>query len=45
MLSTALFLMPLEAGKKYIDSLPMVEAIWYDIDGNIHYSKGFDQYE
>ncbi len=44
-LSTMLFLMPIEEGIDYINSLDKVEAIWFDLDEQIHYSKGFDQYE
>lgn len=45
MLSTTLFLMPIDEGVSYVNSLAKVEAIWYGIDGKITYSKGFDQYE
>jgi len=44
-LSTVVFLMPLEDGMAYVDSLKDVEALWYDSDGKIHYSKGFSKYE
>ncbi len=45
MLSTAVFLMPLADGQKYVNSLKDIEAIWYAHDGKIYYSKGFKKYE
>lgn len=44
-LSTMLFMMSVEDGKKYIDSLEGVEAIWYTIDNNIVTSSGISKYE
>ena len=44
-LSTYLFLLPLEAGKKYVDELDNVEAIWYLNDDTTVTSKGFSKYE
>lgn len=44
-LATTLFLMPIDEGLVYVDSLPDIEAIWYGIDNKMTYSKGFDQYE
>lgn len=44
-LSTYLFLLPLEDGKKYVDELDNVEAIWYLSDDTTVISKGFSKYE
>ena len=43
-LSTTLFLMDIEDGKKYINDLDNVEAIWYTNDNKIEYSKGAKKY-
>ena len=39
-LSTALFLLPLEAGQKLLDKCGST-AMWVDADGNLYYSTGF----
>jgi thiamine biosynthesis lipoprotein len=39
-LSTALFLLPLDAGQTLLDKCN-AEAMWVDADGNQHYSPGF----
>lgn len=39
-LSTALFLLPLEAGQELLDQCN-AEAMWVDADGKQHYSPGF----
>ena len=44
LLSTTLFLMDIEDGKKYVDSLDNVEAIWYTNDNKIIYSKNAEKY-
>lgn len=44
-LSTTLFLMPIKEGIKYIKSFDGIEAIWYDLDGNITSSNGMNAYE
>lgn len=44
-LSTTLFLMPIEDGKKYIEEFEDVQAIWFDNDDNIIKSEGFSKYE
>ena len=44
LLSTKLFLMNIEDGKKYIDKLDNTEAIWYTNDNKIIYSKGAKKY-
>jgi thiamine biosynthesis lipoprotein len=44
-LAKILFLMPIEDGKKYINSIKGVEAIWYGNKDDIYYSDGFDKYE
>ena len=43
-LSTVLFLLPIEEGKALVDTLP-VEAIWYDNNDVIITSKGIANYE
>lgn len=43
-LSTTLFLMDIEEGKKYINKIDNVEAIWYTNDNKIEYSKGTKKY-
>ena len=43
-LSTTLFLMDIEEGKEYIETLDNVEAIWYTNDNKIIYSKGAKKY-
>ena len=44
-LSTMLFLMPVEDGVNYINSLDGVEAIWYTNDNQIITSNGIKKYE
>ena len=44
-LSTTLFLMPIEKGKEYLKKYPGVEAIWYSNDNKIIKSEGFSKYE
>ena len=39
-LSTALFLLPQDAGQKLLDRCESF-AMWVDADGNLHYSEGF----
>lgn len=43
-LSTSVFVMPFDEGKKYIDSLPDIEAMWVMKNGEIRYSKNFEKY-
>jgi thiamine biosynthesis lipoprotein len=43
-LSTTLFNMSLEDGKKLIESLDNVEAMWVEKDGELVYSSGFQDY-
>ncbi len=43
-LSTAIFCMPLEKGKAFIEQLPDTEALWVLTDGRIVYSSGFKNY-
>ncbi len=38
-LSTSVYLMTLEDGLEFVDSLENVEAIWYGLDDEIYYSK------
>ena len=44
-LSTTLFLMPIEEGIDYIKKFDNVEAIWYSNDDEIIKSEGFKKYE
>lgn len=43
-LSTALFIMPLEEGKKYVEALKDVEAVWVLQDNSTVFSSGFKNY-
>lgn len=43
-LSTTVFNMSLEDGKKLIESLPGVEAMWVMKDDKLEYSSGFESY-
>lgn len=43
-LSTAVFLMPLEMGKKFVEGLKGVEAMWVMDTGKLVYSKGFKSF-
>lgn len=43
-LSTTLFNMTIEDGKRLIDDLKNVEAVWVDKDYNVVYSAGFEKY-
>lgn len=44
-LTTSLFLMPIDEGKKFLDNFEGVEAIWVSNDNEIIRSKGFSNYE
>lgn len=44
-LSTALFIMDLESGKKLVESLDGVEALWVDKDGKMTKSSNFESLE
>lgn len=44
-ISTYLFLLPIEEGIKYVNSNDDIEAVWYDLNGNTYYSDGFKDYE
>jgi thiamine biosynthesis lipoprotein len=43
-LSTAIFNMPLEMGKKFVEGLNGVEALWVTGTGEVVYSKGFKSF-
>lgn len=43
-LSTAVFIMPLEIGKKFVEGLNGVEAMWVMGTGEVVYSKGFKSF-
>jgi|GEM_PF-24702 len=40
-LSTALFCMPYEEGRKLIDSMEDIEALWVTPEGAVYYTEGF----
>lgn len=40
--STAIFLMTIEDGIEFVDSVFGLEAIWYGLDGTIHFSENFE---
>lgn len=42
-LSTALFTMSLDEGRKLVEKLDSVEALWVTNDGKKHYSSGFEK--
>lgn len=44
-LTTTLFLMPIDEGKKFISQMDGVEAIWFTNDNKIIKSEGFSKYE
>jgi len=41
--STAIFLMTIEEGKAFVNAIDGLEAIWYDIDGTVHFSDNFEE--
>ena len=41
-LSTALFLLPMDEGQALLDQCK-AEAVWIDMEGNLHYSPGFQK--
>ncbi|MGE5607373.1 MAG: FAD:protein FMN transferase [Bacteroidota bacterium] len=43
-LSTAVFNMPLEVGKKFVEGMDGVEALWVTGDGEVVYSEGFKSF-
>lgn len=43
-LSTAVFNMPFEEGKEFIESIPETEALWVFNDGEIKYSSNFKDF-
>ncbi len=45
LLSTMLFIMPIEKGLDYVNNLDNVEALWYITAEEIYFSKGYDKYE
>lgn len=44
MLSTAVFLMPYEEGRAFVESLPGVEAVWVLNDRSVRMTKGAETY-
>jgi thiamine biosynthesis lipoprotein len=40
--STAIFMMPISEGKTFVNSIDGLEAIWYGLDGEIHFSANFE---
>ena len=43
-LSTAVFIMPLERGKEFVEGLDGVEALWVTSVGEVVYSEGFERF-
>lgn len=43
-LSTAIFNMPLEMGKKFVEDLDDVEALWVTGNNEVYYSEGFKRF-
>lgn len=43
-LSTTAYLLPLDEGIEYINSLDNVEALWIDLEGNVHTSEGMSDF-
>lgn len=43
-LSTTLFIMPYDEGKKYVESLQGVDVMWVMKNGEIRYSSGFEKH-
>jgi thiamine biosynthesis lipoprotein len=43
-LSTAVYNMPYDEGRAYIDSLDGVEALWLFPDGSVQYTDGFAKF-
>lgn len=41
--STAIFLMPIEEGLAFVDNIEGLEAVWYDLDGEITFSEHFEE--
>lgn len=44
LLSTAIFLLPLDEALAFVNSYDLLEAVWYIDDDNIIYSDGFEQF-
>lgn len=44
-LSTYLFLIPIEEGIKFVNSKDNVEAVWYGTDEKVYSSEGYNKYE
>lgn len=40
--STAIFLMPIEDGKEFVNGIDGLEAIWFGLDSTIHMSDNFE---
>jgi len=45
LMSSYLFVIPIDSGKELIDELVDIEAIWYSLDDEVITSKGFNNYE
>ncbi len=41
--STAIFIMTIEDGIEFVDSVEGLEAIWYGLDGTIYYSENLEE--
>jgi len=35
--------MTIEEGKAFVNAIDGLEAIWYDIDGTVHFSDNFEE--
>jgi len=45
LMSSYLFVIPIDSGKELIGELVDIEAIWYSLDDEVITSKGFNNYE
>ena len=43
-LSTSVYIMPLEEGMAFVESLDFVEALWVTMDGEVITSSGMDKF-
>ena len=41
--STAIFLMPLDEGIDFVNNIDGLEAIWYDLNGDVFFSEQFEE--
>lgn len=43
-LSTTIYLLPIEEGIAFVNGLENVEALWIDFDGNVHVTEGMNDF-